>query len=587
MRVFLALSLTFLHIFSSAQNSTAPSGSGTSVSPYQIATLDNLYWLSQNPTEWASTKYFVQTANIDASATSSWFLESGSNYYGFPCIGGAQTIGNQKNAIFYGNYDGQGFKITNLYMRRPNDRIGLFGRIQTPATIKNLVIKDATVIISSSSSPYGVGILIGYAYGGTVDNVFIDAGSLTSNNVIGGFASAGPVVGWEDGLTVSNTSSSASVTTNAGFVGGFLGIKAGSTSSYTNCKATGNVISTGSSRVGGFLGQTDNSGTVNFNKCSASGNVSGVSLVGGFIGYIASTTSNYTNCYTFGNVTASSGSAGGFFGYSGSNSSTLTNCYSKGLVTGATSGGFGISGGTFTFNNCFWDTQTSGKSNAYQSSTPAGITGKTTSQMTSQGTYTNWDFTNIWSIIGGTNGGYPFLITNGSTLPVTWQSFKAEKQGAASLLKWSTASEQNTKDFEVQHSTNTLSWTPLGTVAAAGNSTTTRQYSFTHATPFKGNVYNYYRILQRDLDGQFSYSKIASLIYDEPGADVIVYPNPAIGWVTIYLAEAKQVKLVNAVGATVWTGSLTAGRNQLDVSRLAKGSYWVVTQNFKKQILIQ
>jgi hypothetical protein len=172
-------------------------------------------------------------------------------------------------------------------------------------------------------------------------------------------------------------------------------------------------------------------------------------------------------------------------------------------------------------------------------------------------------------------------------LPVTWQSFKAEKQGAASLLKWSTASEQNTKDFEVQHSTNTLSWTPLGTVAAAGNSTTTRQYSFTHATPFKGNVYNYYRILQRDLDGQFSYSKIASLIYDEPGADVIVYPNPAIGWVTIYLAEAKQVKLVNAVGATVWTGSLTAGRNQVDVSRLAKGSYWVVTQNFKKQILIQ
>ena len=59
--------------------------------------------------------------------------------------------------------------------------------------------------------------------------------------------------------------------------------------------------------------------------------------------------------------------------------------------------------------------------------------------------------------------------------PVTWQSFTAEKQGSASLLKWSTGSEQNTKDFEVQHSTNTVSWTPLGTVAAAGNSTTTRQ----------------------------------------------------------------------------------------------------------------
>jgi Secretion system C-terminal sorting domain len=172
-------------------------------------------------------------------------------------------------------------------------------------------------------------------------------------------------------------------------------------------------------------------------------------------------------------------------------------------------------------------------------------------------------------------------------LPVTWLSFTAEKQGAGALLKWSTATEQNTKDFEVQHSTNTLSWTPLGTVAASGNSTITRQYSFTHNTPFKGGVYNYYRILQRDLDGKFSYSKIASLIYDEPGADVIVYPNPAKEAVTIYLAESKEVKLVNVTGATVWRGTLAAGRNQIPLSHLSKGVYWVVTENYKKQLLIQ
>lgn len=173
------------------------------------------------------------------------------------------------------------------------------------------------------------------------------------------------------------------------------------------------------------------------------------------------------------------------------------------------------------------------------------------------------------------------------TLPVTWLSFTAEKQGTGALLKWSTASEQNTKDFEVQHSTNTLSWTALGSVMAAGNSTTARQYSFTHNTPFKGGVYNYYRILQRDLDGKFSYSKIASLIYDEPGADVIVYPNPAKEAVTIYLAESKEVKLVNVTGATVWRGTLAAGRNNISLSHLAKGVYWVVTGSVKKQLLIQ
>lgn len=180
-----------------------------------------------------------------------------------------------------------------------------------------------------------------------------------------------------------------------------------------------------------------------------------------------------------------------------------------------------------------------------------------------------------------------FVLTTGLTLPVTWQSFTAEKQGDVSVLKWSTASEQNTKDFEVQHSTNTLSWTPLGTVAAAGNSTTTQQYSFTHATPFKGNMYNYYRIMQRDLDGKFSYSKIASLIYDEPGPDVYVYPNPAIGIVTIYLAESQDVRLIDIAGATVWKGTLAAGRSQIPLTHLSKGIYWVVTENAKKQLLIQ
>ncbi|NDF99177.1 MAG: T9SS C-terminal target domain-containing protein [Chitinophagia bacterium] len=189
----------------------------------------------------------------------------------------------------------------------------------------------------------------------------------------------------------------------------------------------------------------------------------------------------------------------------------------------------------------------------------------------------------LFSLNGSSNN----WVTASVTLPVTWQSFTAEKQGDVSVLKWSTASEQNTKDFEVQHSTNTLSWTPLGTVAAAGNSTTTQQYSFTHATPFKGNMYNYYRIMQRDLDGKFSYSKIASLIYDEPGPDVYVYPNPAIGIVTIYLAESQDVRLIDIAGATVWKGTLAAGRSQIPLTHLSKGIYWVVTENAKKQLLIQ
>jgi hypothetical protein len=192
----------------------------------------------------------------------------------------------------------------------------------------------------------------------------------------------------------------------------------------------------------------------------------------------------------------------------------------------------------------------------------------------------------ITNVAGSVTSGVTLTVTN-ATLPVTWNSFTAEKKGATSLLKWSTASEQNTKDFVVQHSTNTLSWTPLGTIFAAGNSNLVRSYNYTHKTPQKGGVYNYYRIMQRDLDGKFSYSKIASLIYDEPGPDVFVYPNPATEAVIVYLYESQDVRLINVAGAIVWKGTLAAGRNQIPLTRLAKGVYWVVTGSFKKQLLIQ
>lgn len=118
---------------------------------------------------------------------------------------------------------------------------------------------------------------------------------------------------------------------------------------------------------------------------------------------------------------------------------------------------------------------------------------------------------------------YRFSVSITGTLPVTWQSFTAQKKSAYVELNWSTASEQNTRDFEVQHSTNTQDWSMLGTVNAAGNSTTTRQYSFIHASPIKGGIYNYYRIKQRDLDDKCSFSKIVSIRYDETGPEVHLY----------------------------------------------------------------
>jgi hypothetical protein len=176
--------------------------------------------------------------------------------------------------------------------------------------------------------------------------------------------------------------------------------------------------------------------------------------------------------------------------------------------------------------------------------------------------------------------------TSGS-LPVTWETVSAEKQNGQSVLRWSTASEQNTKDFVIQHSLNTTDWSILSTIPAAGNSTTTRNYSYVHQNPLKGINYNYYRILQRDLDDKFSYSKIVSIVFNEPGADLQVYPNPAEDVVTVFISEEQEVSLLNAAGALVWKSKLPAGRTQLPLVKFSSGLYFLKTKTQTIKLLIK
>ena len=172
-------------------------------------------------------------------------------------------------------------------------------------------------------------------------------------------------------------------------------------------------------------------------------------------------------------------------------------------------------------------------------------------------------------------------------LPVTWKTVVAEKLSDRVLIRWTTAAELNTRDFEVQFSTNATDWHPVGTIPAAGKSESPRDYSFLHQSPQKGGIHNFYRILQRDLDGTSSYSKIVSIIMDTPGPDLMIFPNPASHILTLYVAESQSMRLVNTSGATVWQAKLPAGRHQLTVSHLSKGVYLMVTNQGPKRVVIQ
>ena len=177
------------------------------------------------------------------------------------------------------------------------------------------------------------------------------------------------------------------------------------------------------------------------------------------------------------------------------------------------------------------------------------------------------------------------LASNITPLPVTLLQFSGVRDGNAALLSWTTATEQNTQDFLVQHSPNGRIWQTLDTTKAAGNSNTSVRYGYTHHKPVSG--YNYYRLIQRDLDGLSTFSKWVSLRMDNADARSKAYPNPAQNHeIYLMLEEPAQVMLLDAAGRKILSQQLRAGVQTLDLSGLQGGLYHLHTGTTVSSIVI-
>jgi len=170
---------------------------------------------------------------------------------------------------FAGNFDGQGYEIRDLFIdRHDKDKldwnIGLFGRVHTWGTIKNVGVVNVNII-----GWWYVGGLVGYNWG-TVSN------SYSTGNVTG-LLYAGGLVGCQSYNTVSNSYSTSNVTA-INYVGGLAGYNREGT--VSDSYSTGNI--NGDMHVGGLVGT--NSGIVS-NSYSTS-NVTGTSHSGGLVGLL-------------------------------------------------------------------------------------------------------------------------------------------------------------------------------------------------------------------------------------------------------------------------------------------------------------
>ncbi|MEO7121483.1 MAG: T9SS type A sorting domain-containing protein [Ginsengibacter sp.] len=172
-----------------------------------------------------------------------------------------------------------------------------------------------------------------------------------------------------------------------------------------------------------------------------------------------------------------------------------------------------------------------------------------------------------------------FLVSPNVVLPVTLLSFDGNLNGDKILLNWQTSSEQNSKYFDIQKSTDGTSFESIGKVNAAGNSASVMRYNFNDP---QVNEFNYYRLKMVDIDGKFVYSSTILIKNSGISQHLWVGNNPFHNTINIRLARIPQqsvkVELVSVNGARIYFKEFTSSNNFIfDVSgkNLAPGVYFL------------
>ncbi len=169
---------------------------------------------------------------------------------------------------FSGEFNGNGYTISNLYVNNNTyDYYGFFRRIEN-ATIENVAFENANV-----TGKMQVGILAGYSYNSTISNCLV-------TGMVSGHSDVGALVGTNTHYsTIDSCYSIADVSGQAYRVGGLVGYNSDH-SSIDYCFAQSDA--TGNMNIGGFAGQNSNDSTIT--NCFSEGVSNGNSQIGSFIG---------------------------------------------------------------------------------------------------------------------------------------------------------------------------------------------------------------------------------------------------------------------------------------------------------------
>lgn len=267
-------------------------GEGTKNNPYKVKTTEDLNFMAGM--YFTTGRYFEQVndINIDNSEYASGGRYPAEN-------GGYRPIGSAEYK-FNGFYEGNGYKVTNLYINRPGDcsidektgelkdpeyDVGFFGYLGADAEIRNLHIElmpDGALgreqqfddgywnVAGGITGGVNVGGLAGSSEAKIIENCSVAYGNINGYNNVAGLV--GAYVGTlGSASSIKSCFTTSSVYAQNNVVGGIVGI-VNETLTIDNCFSTSYVYAN-NYYAGGFIGTTSYGSTVTVNNSMFNGSV--------------------------------------------------------------------------------------------------------------------------------------------------------------------------------------------------------------------------------------------------------------------------------------------------------------------------
>jgi hypothetical protein len=182
------------------------------------------------------------------------------------------------------------------------------------------------------------------------------------------------------------------------------------------------------------------------------------------------------------------------------------------------------------------------------------------------------------SISSGSCGG-PFasnsslgLADCGVVLPVRYAYISSGCLNESTQIKWATTLELNNETFIIQGSNDLENYAPIASIPGSGTLNTGNDYQL----ELSNNEYEYFRILQRDFDGEFEYSSVYTLAKCKSENELYVFPTISNGEVTINGLDADEsatINIFNQFGKLVLSPKVN--NSPLNISSLRSGNYFI------------